>query len=388
METDNLSDLTAACIRCGFCLEACPTFQITGEETESPRGRIYLIRSADSNTLGWAEIAPHVDRCLGCRACETACPSGVHYGQIFELAKAKMPSKRWRSSLLRQLTDVKRARRQFKLAALLPGRKLPNFVSRLLTKQPTSTRIPRPQESRNYPPLEALPPIKGQVALLRGCVMDALFPNVHEATIRLLRRVGFEVIEIRNQCCGALHAHSGDLQEARKKFNQLVTSLPSDIILLTNSAGCGSHLKESGAMAKDVSEFLYENGLVDALKMSHGITCRVGYHDACHLAHGQGVRRQPRELLRSVPGAELVEIPDSDRCCGSAGIYNVQQPTLAKHLLDQKWGSIEVAKPDIVVSGNPGCHAWIDQARAERSSPIQVLHTMEFLEASFSGLFN
>lgn len=141
-------------------------------------------------------------------------------------------------------------------------------------------------------------------------------------------------------------------------------------------------------MAKDVSEFLYENGLVDALKMSHGITCRVGYHDACHLAHGQGVRRQPRELLRSVPGAELVEIPDSDRCCGSAGIYNVQQPTLAKHLLDQKWGSIEVAEPDIVVSGNPGCHAWIDQARVERSSRIQVLHTMEFLEASFSGLFN
>lgn len=377
----NLDDLTSACIRCGFCLESCPTFQLTGEETESPRGRIYLVRSAEEGKLAWSQVEPHLDRCLGCRACETACPSGVEYGQIFELAKAKTKPKWWRKALLHQLTDSGKAKRQFKLSGLLPGRKLPAFVSRAMTGQAGTARIPVPQQVRDFPQIMDLPPIRGQVALLRGCVMDALFPNVHEATVRLMRRCGYDAIPLHG-CCGALNAHSGDLSSAQKQFDQLDKSLP----IVTNSAGCGSFLKESGAYAQDASEFLFNHGLLGLLPHSQGINKTVAYHDACHLAHGQGVRSQPRDLIRAIPGVTLVEIEQADRCCGSAGIYNIQQPDYAKQLLDLKWQTIEATGAELVVSGNPGCHAWIEQGREERKSPIQVLHTMELLEASFSGL--
>ncbi|MBL8060322.1 MAG: (Fe-S)-binding protein [Chthonomonas sp.] len=380
-ESRSLEDLTSACIRCGFCLESCPTFQLTGEETESPRGRIYLVRSAQEGKLPWSQVGPHIEKCLGCRACETACPSGVEYGQIFEIAKSNLEPKWWRRALLRQLTDSGKASRQFRLAALLPGRKLPSFLSRLWTGEPTQARIPKRQSPREYPALESRAPFRGQVALLRGCVMDALFPNVHEATRRLLKRCGYGVIDLEG-CCGALNAHSGDLDQARQQFDHLDKSL----IIVTNSAGCGSFLKDSGARAFDAAEFLYANGLRELIRSAPGLVKRVTYHDACHLAHGQGVRSQPRELIRSIQGITLIELENADRCCGSAGIYNVQQPTMAKQLLDLKWQSIEATGAEILVSGNPGCHAWIEQGCADRRSPVMVLHTMELLEAAFSGL--
>ncbi len=397
----DLSELTSHCIRCGFCLESCPTFRLTGEETEGPRGRIYLVRSAEEGKLTWDDVAPHMDRCLGCRACETACPSGVEYGAIFELAKARIETVRprpIRRILLSGLTDARRAQLQFKLAGLLPGRKLPGAVNRMVSLQPGTARIPTPQPSRNYPPLiEAdLPPIRGEVALLGGCVMQALFEPVHVATERLLRRVGFRAIRISTGCCGALHAHSGLLEEAREKANHLVKGIPKDIPILVNSAGCGSTMKEYASLDPrlssyeervfDASEFLAKEGLGEKLKESKGINQRVTYHDACHLAHGQGIRSQPRELIAAIPGIKLIEMQEPEMCCGSAGIYNIQQPVLAKQLLDWKWRNVQATGASIVASGNPGCHAWLEQASQDTGKTIRVVHTMELLEASFSGL--
>lgn len=396
--SDILSELTSHCIRCGFCLESCPTFMITGEETEGPRGRIYLVRSAEEGKLSWEDVAPHLDRCLGCRSCETACPSGVEYGAIFELAKAhveKVRPKPWRRRLINGLTDAKKAQLQFKLAGLLPGRKLPGFVNRLVSDQEGVARIPRPQR-RSYPPLDesTLPPIKGEVALLKGCVMQALFDPVHAATERLLRRCGYRVIAISTGCCGALDAHSGLLDSARIKAYQMVNRLPPDVPIIVNSAGCGSMMKEYGSLdpnlgpiaerVKDASEFLLEVGLTQWLAKSPGIEATVTYHDACHLAHGQGIRQQPRDLIKAIPKITFKELDRADRCCGSAGIYNIQQPQFAKQLLDWKWKDIEDTGAQFVVSGNPGCHAWLDQANEEHDKPIRVLHTMELLEASFS----
>lgn len=397
----DLRELTSHCIRCGFCLESCPTFRLTGEETEGPRGRIYLVRSAEEGKLTWDDVAPHMDRCLGCRACETACPSGVEYGAIFELAKSRIEKVRprpVRRILLSGLTDARRARLQFKLAALLPGRKLPGILNRMVSVESGTSRIPTPQPPRTYPPLiEAdLPPIRGEVALLGGCVMQALFEPVHVATERLLRRVGFRVVRISNGCCGALHAHSGLLDEARNKANHLVQGIPGDLPIIVNSAGCGSMMKEYSALdpnlasyeerVLDASEFLAQNGLAEKLKRSKGHNQTVTYHDACHLAHGQGIRSQPRELIAAIPGIKLIEMQEPEMCCGSAGIYNIQQPALAKQLLDWKWRNVEATGASIVASGNPGCHAWLEQASQDSGKAIKVVHTMELLEASFSGL--
>lgn len=393
-----LSELTTHCIRCGFCLESCPTFKITGEETESPRGRIYLIRSADEGKLGWHEIEPHVDRCLGCRACETACPSGVEYGAILELARERLGAKKGVKVLLGGLTDARIARLQFTLARLLPGKRPPGLVNRMLGLPAPEADLPRPGKNSTWPPLAdaGLPQIKGEVYLLEGCVMRVLYPRVHEATRRLLRRVGFTVREIDLGCCGALHAHSGLLDEARSRAQALATQTREDLPILVNSAGCGSTMKEYGFLDEglsgtakrvvDLSEFLLDQGLLPHLANQPP---RLGgvltYHDACHLAHGQKVTHAPRELLRAIPGVTFRELEEADTCCGSAGIYNALQPTMARKLLDRKWGCIVKTEAGIVATGNPGCHAWMEQAAREAGGKVRVLHTAEVLEAAFSG---
>ncbi|MCW5943484.1 MAG: (Fe-S)-binding protein [Fimbriimonadaceae bacterium] len=403
---ESLSDLASHCIRCGFCLESCPTFMVTGKETESPRGRIYLVRSALEGRLVWEDhVRPHLDACLGCRACETACPSAVQYGRILETARGRLETARphrARKGLLDTMVRPGLMRGQLALGGLLPGRRLPVLLSRLLSGERPEADKPAAQGASGWAPLDEtkLPEVRGEVYLLEGCAMRVLFPRVHEATRRLLRRAGYVVRETSQGCCGALHAHNGHLDEARRLGGVLAESLPDDLPVVVNSAGCGSTMKEYGhldpeneamvgiaARTADVSEFLLRAGLTDVLANSQGLASKSAtYHDACHLAHGQGVRSAPRELLSAVPGLCVRPLPESDTCCGSAGIYNVTQPKLARALLERKWEHVEATGADFVVLGNPGCHAWIAQAARERGGNVRVFHTAELLEAAFSGL--
>lgn len=395
----DLSDLTSQCIRCGFCLESCPTFLITGDESQGPRGRIKLAREAAWDSDTYAAI----DSCLGCRNCETACPSGVKYGEILELARAELEPKHGRNArkqLLMGLTDFKKARVQFGLASFWPGDKMPGFLSRAVSGQSPEARIPGLPNPTPWPPLEErdLPAIQGEVYLLEGCVMRVLYPDVHEATRRLLRRIGFAVRESEAGCCGALHAHSGHLEEAELRAQELAKQMPDDLPIIVNSAGCGSTMKEYGHVigqgleqtAKrtyDITEFLLANGLMERLSSSPGLpNITLTYHDACHLAHGQKVTSPPRELLAVIPGATLIDLPESDLCCGSAGTYNIFQPQMARKLLDRKWSHIEDTKAHIAVMGNPGCQGWIQQAADESGSVMRVMHTADVLESAFSGI--
>lgn len=399
----DLSALTSQCIRCGFCLEACPTFTETASELESPRGRIYLVRSALDGKLNWQDdVKPHLDRCLGCRACETACPSGVEYGNILELARDAIDGERPnrpRQALLKVATDPGLMRLQAKLSTFLPGNRIPNFVSRFVSGADAEVDKPQIPSDWHIVPLLAkeVPPVRGEVYLLEGCAMRVLFPRVHHATCRLLRRVGYQVREVKAGCCGAMHAHNGGLDEARERARDLIQAMTDDLPIIVNSAGCGSTMKEYGELlgpegtsfakrVRDVSEFFLAEGLVKKLATSPGLTNRATYHDACHLAHGQKIWEAPRKLLAAVPGLDLVPLGEADTCCGSAGIYNVTQPKLARQLLDRKMRHIEATGAEIVVLGNPGCHAWIAQGCYESEQKPVVLHLAEMLEASFIGL--
>jgi len=384
----NLTDLTTQCIRCGFCLESCPTFIVTGQETESPRGRIYLVRSAEEGEIKWEDAKPHLDACLGCRACETACPSAVQYGEILEIARdrveAKQPHKA-KHFLLSGMTDPRKLRLQLNLGRLLFGRKMPDLLSHLLSDQSPEVDRPTLPKKRSFPPLDEanLPSIRGEVYMLEGCVMRVLYPHVNEITRRLLRRIGYRVREVKQGCCGALHAHNGYLEEATGMVKKLEGQFNDGLPVIVNSAGCGSFLKDSFAGPVDASEFLLQNGLLDEIRKAKGLDAVVTYHDACHLAHGQGIRTQPRELLTAIPGIQLKDLLEADMCCGSAGIYNLTQPKMARTLLERKWANVERTGASIVATGNPGCHAWIAQAAREHGKRVEVLHTLEVLERAF-----
>lgn len=383
----SLDDLTSACVRCGFCLESCPTFVLTGDETKGPRGRIRLARQAV-----WDQGATEAfDTCLGCRACETACPSGVQYGQIIEQAKALAPprSSRARKAAVDMMADPLRMTVSAALSALWPGDKVPGLVSRLVSGRPAAVRSPRLPAPDPWPALGPVPPVQGEVLVLDGCAMRVLFPRAVEATKRLLRRVGHATAETDLGCCGALHAHSGFLAEGQAMANGLALKAGAGLPVVVPSAGCGSWMKEQSALSGrvfDISEFLLAHGLAQALRASDGLPgVTVTYHDACHLAHGQKIRSQPRELLAAVPGLAHIPLKESDMCCGSAGTYNLFQPEFARRLLDRKWANVAATGADYVVSGNPGCHAWLQQARDEAGSgPVPVL-LPELLENVFSG---
>lgn len=409
----SLDDLTTKCIRCGFCLESCPTFVVTGSELESPRGRIYLARSASERKLDWVDdVSLHIERCLGCRACETACPSGVQYGEILEIARDTIESRRRdisKTVLLESTTRPWLLKTQIALSRLLPSNKVPYLFSKWVSGCGPEAELPKPQMVADLPPLDEaqLPAIKGEVYLLEGCAMRVLFPRVHQATRRLLRRVGYVVKETEQGCCGAMHAHNGHLNEARGLAGRLMAAMPEDLPVVVNSAGCGSTMKEYGELlghiqgshsasqdqaatrfserVKDASQFLLANGLPEALAQSPGIPGKATYHDACHLAHGQRITSEPRQLLQAIPKLELIPITEADMCCGSAGIYNITEPTMARTLLDRKYANIAATGASVVATGNPGCHAWIAQAAREHGQKVSVLHTMELLEAAFVG---
>jgi glycolate oxidase iron-sulfur subunit len=370
----NLSDLTAQCIRCGFCLESCPTFVISGEEGEGPRGRIYLARSAAMGTIPWADAAPHLATCLGCRACETACPSGVKYGEILEESRQVIESAR-PSWLKRKLLDASSSARTVRLLTWWPGKSVPATKGQV--------DIPRPAKDRIT---AEIPPGSKPLMMLEVCAMSVLFPGVHHATRNLLRRLDFEPTPLTVECCGALHAHNGYLDEGRRR-SEAVREALGQATLVVNSAGCGSWLKDAlpGASIMDLSEFLVANGLVDLLRKQSSFPHRVTAHEACHLAHGQKIRSAPHELLGAIPDMTLIPLSESDMCCGSAGVYNVLQPAKARTLLNRKWANIEATGAEFVVQGNPGCHAWIAQAARENGSRVTVLHTAELLEIALSN---
>ena len=393
----DLLELTTHCIRCGFCLEDCPTFVETASELESPRGRIYLVRSAIEGKITWEDAQPHLDLCLGCRACETACPSAVQYGAILEMARDKLGNSISKQALLAGTTNPSLLKAQLAASKFLPGKKVPGFVSKILSGSTAEAQLPTPQQFAWLPPFDIDPPVRGEVYMLTGCAMNVLYARVHECTRRLLRRIGYVVRDVDQGCCGALHAHNGELATAQKLGSKLLKSFPDDIPIIVNSAGCGSTMKEYrdligeeaadfAARTFDLSEFLLQKGLLEVLQEAKGLDGqRITYHDACHLSHGQKVTSPPRELIQAIPNSVFVELPESMMCCGSAGVYNVLQPKMARRLLNRKVKHIQETEAVIVATGNPGCHAWIAQGCREKKSAA-VLHTAELLEAAFIGL--
>lgn len=416
------------CIHCGLCLQACPTYVEAGSEADSPRGRIYLMRAVAEGRIQWqAGAVEHIDACLGCLACETACPSGVKYGWLIEIARAQVEQSRARSGVQRLakkwLLGIMTQPRAFALALkagrvfapLFGGGVLPAPLARLLGAGMVAVKLPQTR-GRTKPArlVGVYPPVgerRGRVGLLTGCVASVLFHEVNVATVAVLQRNGFEVVVPPEQgCCGALHLHNGFPEEAQRRALRLIECFERTAVdaVVVNSAGCGSSMKEYGrlfacspheerahafsAKVKDIMEFLAEVGIAPPERPLTGRDGKselvVTYHDACHLAHAQGIRRQPREIIRSIPGVRLVELDEADMCCGSAGIYNLLQPEMASRLLRRKVERVRATGAEIVLTGNPGCLAWIAQGLNDLPESVAIMHPVELLHCAYHGESN
>jgi glycolate oxidase iron-sulfur subunit len=395
------------CIHCGLCLQACPTYVATGEEAESPRGRIYLMRSALEGRTPWSAIRPHIDACMGCLGCQTACPSGVPYARLIEGARAEVerharsPFQRWvRQQAIAHFTNPVQLRRLLRLARGVGFRRAPRWLARMLGAPESAVALPEPPRTL-WRPQACYPAAhgetRGRVGLLLGCAQWALFPEVHRASIRLLTLAGFEVHVPPNQgCCGALWVHNGYPDHARRLARRLFQAFEGLDFVVVNAAGCGSTMKEYGELfagtaeasqaqafsqrVRDITELLAEAPLPEP---QFPAPFRVAYHDACHLLHGQGIRDAPRQLLKRIPQLELVELEGSEMCCGSAGIYNLLQPALAKQALARKVEAIRKSGADALASPNPGCTLWIAQGLREAGNPIPIHHPMELLAKAY-----
>jgi glycolate dehydrogenase iron-sulfur subunit len=391
------------CVHCGICLPQCPTYVALGEEMDSPRGRIYLMRAVAEGRLDLSEtVTRHLDLCLGCRACETACPSGVPYGRLLETARADIeqrgPSRpdRWlRSILFSVFPDPERIATALSGFRVYQGSGLRSLARRtgalswfpkLAAMESLVHATPRAEDLPDV--IFAERPRRGRVGLLTGCVQRHLYPDVNRDTARLLSLAGYDVIIPRAQgCCGALDLHAGRLPTFRERARALAETFPKDLdFVVVNAAGCGSAMKEYGhwlddarvrsfaGKTRDVSEVL-----ADAELPLGSLPITVTYHDACHLAHGQRIRTEPRALLRRIPGLTLVELPESDVCCGSAGVYNLLEPAVADQLLDRKVRRILETGARTVVAGNPGCLLQIAKGCHDRGADIEVVHPVQVL---------
>jgi glycolate oxidase iron-sulfur subunit len=397
------------CMHCGICLPQCPTYQILGQEMDSPRGRVYLMRAAIEGRIGLTEnFVVHMDRCLGCRACETACPAGVPFGRLLEETRGQIerltPRPRARRLLGRLVLGVFPERRALgRLLALTrlyqrsglqrivrasgvlrPFRRLAAMERLLPAIEPRSSvglRLPAETLPAGTP--------RGTVALLAGCVQAFLFPEVNRITVALLARAGYRVLVPEPQgCCGALHLHWGDRAGARELARRNVAALSGADWVVVNAAGCGAAMRDYGHLlgddpgaaalagrVRDVTELLAEH--VPGPRRPLDLT--VTYHEPCHLAHGQRVREAPRALLRAIPGLRLVELAESDLCCGSAGVYNLMEPEIAGRLLERKLDRIAATGAKVVVTGNPGCLLQIRQGLAARGLAMEAHHPVELL---------
>jgi len=432
--------LIEQCVHCGFCLPTCPTYALWGEEMDSPRGRIYLMKAvAEGRTTVDAAYVGHIDACLGCVGCVTACPSGVQYGTLIEQARAQIERgsvrsrfERWFREALLAVLPYRARMRVALLPMVLFGRVLQSIVGGGVTRREDDTAEQASDDRRTRrddrrwsarlaalirlaPPvswagLHASPEIGGpaigeerlKVAVLTGCVQQLAFSHVNAATVRVLRAEGCRVTAPAGQgCCGALALHGGYPDRARAFARDIIAVLDGAQVdrIVVNAAGCGSAMKEYGqlladdpawadrarafsAKVRDVSEVLAD---LPPRATRHPIAARVAYHDACHLAHGQQVRAQPRQLLSGIPGLELVSPGESEMCCGSAGIYNLVQPATAAALGRRKVRHLAALTPDIIATGNPGCTLQIAAAARDRGLQWSVVHPVELLDASIRG---
>jgi glycolate oxidase iron-sulfur subunit len=412
-------ELVDDCVHCGFCLTTCPTYVLWGEEMDSPRGRIYLMKQGlDGEPMSDAMVQ-HVDACLGCMACVTACPSGVRYDRLIEDTRAQVERRHPRPARQRLLREAvfalfpypRRLRllrgplRAYQATGLqrLVARSglLPRLAPTLATLEslaPRLTRVPRPP--RRVP---ARGPRRAVVGVLTGCVQGAFFPDVNAATIRVLAAEGCDVVVPPGQgCCGALSVHNGREAQAQGFARRLIDRFERAGVehVVVNAAGCGSSMKEYAdllrddpryagraaafaAKVRDLSEILIELGPV---ARRHPLEVTVAYHDACHLAHAQGIRAQPRALLDGIPGLEVREIADPEICCGSAGIWNVLNPGPAAELGERKAADVLATGARLLVTANPGCLMQVAASVQRLGGEIALAHTARVLDASIRGL--
>ncbi|HEY6366350.1 MAG TPA: heterodisulfide reductase-related iron-sulfur binding cluster [Candidatus Binatia bacterium] len=402
------------CVHCGLCLNQCPTYRALHLEPESPRGRIHLVRAAAEGRIELNQrFQDHLYLCLLCRACETACPSGVQYGRIAETAREVIGppgSKLARAVLNFAFTQLLPYPRRLRVAAALLrlyqrwGLKrairplLPERLRRMESMLP-------PISHRFFTPDANISPAIGarraKVAMLNGCVMPLMFSDVNEATVRVLRRNGCDVIFPAKQiCCGALNVHNGEGAAARKMARRNIDAfLDADVdAVVVNAAGCGAAMKDYGyllrddeayaekakrfsSIVKDAAQFLGDLGLAGNLAP---LKMTVTYQDPCHLAHGQRVCSQPRNLLKIIPGLKLHEMEGSDRCCGSAGIYNITHPGMSQHLLKEKMQSVAATQAEAVIAPNPGCMLQLRYGSQQYGPNVKVYHLMDLLDRAYS----
>ncbi|MGD2136463.1 MAG: heterodisulfide reductase-related iron-sulfur binding cluster [Gemmatimonadales bacterium] len=399
------------CVHCGFCLQSCPTYLVTLDEADSPRGRIVLMRGLDAGTLspGEPELQRHLDRCLGCRACEPVCPSGVEYGTALESARATLLSARpvsWiqrvvhavmaEPSLRRPLLGLARLVRP--VAGRFAGRSRVGFAMGMLG----ATRMGGSADRRfaGSTPRRTAEPTSRRAASFLGCIQADLFSHVHAATARVLAANGVVLLEVPHQgCCGALHAHAGQLDTARELARRNVlafAALPPGVPIAVDAAGCGAMLREYGhlladdplagpakslaARVRDVSELLAERGP----RPGASLPLRVAYDAPCHLLHAQRVAEEPHAVLRAVPGLTVVPHEEAEVCCGSAGSYTLAQPSLSLEVLDRKLDALAAARPEVIATGNPGCIMQIGAGLLARGDPTPVVHPVELLDLSYA----
>ncbi len=411
--------LIGDCVHCGFCLPTCPTYVLWGEEMDSPRGRIYLMKEGLEGEEMSDSMVSHFDACLGCMACVTACPSGVQYDTLIEQTRAQVErnyertpqDKALRGLIFSLFPHPKRLRllrgplRAMQAVGLDKAMRRTGLLERLSPQlaamESLAPRIGRPEPLPPY--IRATGQRRAVVGLLTGCVQGAFFPGVNSATARVLRAEGFDVVVPTSQgCCGALSVHNGREEEAQKFARRLVDSFEASNVeyVVVNAAGCGSTMKEYADLlgedpayagrarafaekVRDVSEILDELG---AVAPRHPLDMTIAYHDACHLAHAQGIRAQPRRLLEAIPALELKEIAEPELCCGSAGIYNIVNPEPARELGDRKAANIVATGAQVLVTANPGCLMQVTSAIERSGHPMGMAHTIEVLDASIRGV--
>jgi glycolate oxidase iron-sulfur subunit len=411
------------CVHCGLCLPYCPTFSLLGTEMDSPRGRIFLVKSLAEGRIALSDSTrDHLDLCLGCRACETVCPAGVPYGQLIEAARAEIERVRPGGPLRRlfrwvnfglllghprmlrlaaaglrfyQASGLQRLVRRSGLLRLLPG-PLAEWEPLLPTLPPAADRAPLPER------IPAEGERRATVGLLAGCIQQVAFGPQNRATARVLARNGAEVVTPRAQgCCGALHAHAGEHAQALELARKTIAAFEAAGVgqVVVNTSGCGAHMKSYGtllagdpawaerarrfaASVRDVSEYLAQAPLRGPLGR---VERTVTYHDPCHVVHGQKIRKEPRALLAQVPGLRVVELHEADWCCGSAGTYNLTQPEMARRLQQRKVENIRATGADAVVTANPGCIIQIAQGLGDGKPGVDVLHIVEVLDRAYAA---
>jgi glycolate oxidase iron-sulfur subunit len=413
------TDLVADCVHCGFCLPTCPTYLLWGEEMDSPRGRIYLMKQGLEGEPLDPTMVRHFDQCLGCMACVTACPSGVQYDRLIEATRAQVERRHPRNRRERVLRSLVFGLFPYprRLRALRPALSAYQRLGARRAVQRLHLPPALAAMEQLLPPLTTVEPVaeltpavgerRARVGMLLGCVQREFFSGVNAATARVLAAEGCDVVAPRVQgCCGALSLHMGREDESIAFAKRLIAtfeSLELDAVVV-NAAGCGSSMKDYGwvlrdepgwadraaafaASVRDVSEIMMSLG-PRAVRQPLDVT--VAYHDACHLAHAQGVRAQPRALLAGIPGLQLREVTEPDICCGSAGVYNLLQPETARELGDRKAALVAATEADLVVSANPGClmqlHTSLQRLGPGEGSAPRLAHTVEVLDASIRGL--